>query len=132
MMMKSLDVEIHMSDKPILSAKLGQFSTFASSSAYPSVLADAVIGDQFVVQGLRDAVGAPEWQQQLADLGFIAGEHVMLMARGAFGGDPLVVRIGLSTFALRKAEAACVLVVPALSIPSISSTPSTLIKEGSE
>ena len=36
------------------------------------------------------------------------GERVMLMARGAFGGDPLVVRVGLSTFALRRAEAACI------------------------
>ena len=30
------------------------------------------------------------------------------MARGLPGGDPLVVRIGQSTFALRRAEAACV------------------------
>jgi len=30
------------------------------------------------------------------------------MARGLPGGDPLVVRIGQSTFALRQAEAACV------------------------
>ncbi len=36
-----------------------------------------------------------------------------MIARGAPGGDPLVVRIGDSTFALRKAEAACVRVVPA-------------------
>jgi len=32
----------------------------------------------------------------------------MLMARGRPGGDPLVARIGQSTFALRRAEAACV------------------------
>ena len=34
----------------------------------------------------------------------------MLMARSMPGGDPLVVRVGLSTFALRRAEAACVMV----------------------
>jgi ferrous iron transport protein A len=51
---------------------------------------------------------APEWHDWLEDLGFIAGEPVMLMARGVPGGDPLVVRVGLSTFALRRAEAACV------------------------
>ena len=33
-----------------------------------------------------------------------------LLARALPGGDPLVVRIGSSTFALRRAEAACVLV----------------------
>jgi ferrous iron transport protein A len=58
------------------------------------------------------AVHAPperaEWRQHLEDLGFVAGERVMLLARGAFGGDPLVVRVGLSTYALRRAEAACV------------------------
>ncbi|MDL2338776.1 MAG: FeoA family protein [Pseudomonadota bacterium] len=53
---------------------------------------------------------APEWAQWLEEIGFMPGEQVELMARGAFGGDPLVVRVGLSTFALRKAEAACVLV----------------------
>jgi ferrous iron transport protein A len=30
------------------------------------------------------------------------------MARAALGGDPLVVRVAQSTFALRRAEAACV------------------------
>ncbi|MBY0574043.1 MAG: ferrous iron transport protein A [Undibacterium sp.] len=65
-------------------------------------------GEQFVVQRLVATGASAEWLQQLEDLGFIAGEPVTIMARGAFGGDPLVVRIGLSTFALRKAEAACV------------------------
>ncbi|WP_310447237.1 FeoA family protein [Thiobacillus sp.] len=50
---------------------------------------------------------APEWGDWLRELGFIAGEKVMLMAR-APGGDPLVVRVGSSTFALRRAEAACI------------------------
>jgi ferrous iron transport protein A len=48
----------------------------------------------------------------LADIGFIPGETVMVMARGWPGGDPLVVRVGVSTFALRRAEARCVSVVP--------------------
>jgi ferrous iron transport protein A len=54
---------------------------------------------------------APEWHDWLQELGFIAGEKVMLMAR-APGGDPLVVRVGSSTFALRVAEAACIEVMP--------------------
>ena len=53
---------------------------------------------------------APEWAQWLEEIGFMPGEQVELLARGAFGGDPLVVRVGLSTFALRRAEAACVVV----------------------
>ncbi len=53
---------------------------------------------------------SPEWARWLAEIGFIAGEQVSVMARGLPGGDPLVVRAGSSTFALRRAEAACVLV----------------------
>jgi ferrous iron transport protein A len=37
----------------------------------------------------------------------------MLLRSFMPGGDPLVVRIGVSTFALRRAEAACVRVAPA-------------------
>jgi ferrous iron transport protein A len=47
----------------------------------------------------------PEVSQQLADIGFIPGEQVTVLRRNIFGGDPIMVRIGLSTFALRKQEA---------------------------
>jgi len=49
-----------------------------------------------------------DWARRLADIGFLPGERVHLIARGLPGGDPLAVRIGTSTFALRRAEAACV------------------------
>jgi ferrous iron transport protein A len=51
---------------------------------------------------------APEWLRWLEEIGFMPGERVTLLARAQPGGDPLVVRIGVSTFALRRAEAACV------------------------
>jgi len=51
---------------------------------------------------------APEWQSWLEEIGFIPGEQVMVTARSLPGGDPLVVRVGGSTFALRLVEAACV------------------------
>ena len=66
------------------------------------------------VAGVKAPAQAPEWGQWLEEIGFMPGEQVELMARGAFGGDSMVVRVGLSTFALRKAEAACVLVEPAV------------------
>jgi Fe2+ transport system protein FeoA len=47
---------------------------------------------------------------RLRDLGFVAGARCELLARMWLGGDPLVVRIGGSTFALRRAEAAAILV----------------------
>lgn len=56
---------------------------------------------------------APEWADWLQEIGFIPGEPVRLLVRAMPGGDPLVVRVGDSTFALRRAEAACVWVEPA-------------------
>lgn len=56
---------------------------------------------------------APEWVERLAEIGFVAGERVMVTARARPGGDPLAVRVGDSTFALRLAEAACVELDPA-------------------
>ena len=42
---------------------------------------------------------------RLRDLGFVPGETLQIAARAPFGGDPLLVRIGATRFALRKAEA---------------------------
>ena len=75
-------------------------------------LADASIGEVFTVDQVLAPTTAPEWAAQLEDIGFLSGERVSVMARGLPGGDPLVVRVGLSTFALRLVEAACVQVTP--------------------
>ena len=50
----------------------------------------------------------PDWGRWLGEIGFLPGERVSVTARSLWGGDPLVVRVGQSTFALRRAEAACV------------------------
>nr|WP_236599957.1 FeoA family protein [Ramlibacter alkalitolerans] len=65
-------------------------------------------GRQYQVREVADDPRVPERARQLEEIGFLPGEHVMVMTRGFPGGDPLVVRIGQSTFALRGAEAACV------------------------
>jgi ferrous iron transport protein A len=44
---------------------------------------------------------------RLAELGFLPGQPVRLIARLPLGG-PLAVRVGTGTFALRREEAACV------------------------
>ncbi len=75
-------------------------------------LADAATGDVFTVTRVIAPAATPEWALQLEDIGFLSGERVAIMARGMPGGDPLVVRVGLSTFALRLDEAACVQVAP--------------------
>jgi ferrous iron transport protein A len=66
----------------------------------------------FRVRQVDSDPAVPERARQLEELGFFPGEEVMVMAQGLLGADPLVVRIGQSTFALRRAEAACVRVEP--------------------
>lgn len=48
---------------------------------------------------------------RLLEVGFLPGERVRLTACGLPGRDPLAVRVGQSTFALRRHEAALVRVV---------------------
>lgn len=49
--------------------------------------------------------------RRLAEIGFLPGESVRVMAR-APGAEPIAVRVGRSTFALRRFEAALVQVEP--------------------
>lgn len=72
----------------------------------------AVTGQLYAVGRVTADPRVPERDRQLEEIGFHAGEHVMVMTRGFPGGDPLVVRIGQSTFALRRDEAACVEIEP--------------------
>ena len=71
-------------------------------------LTDAAVGASATIAGVYVPAGPDDWAQQLQDLGFMPGERVTLMLRGRSAADPLVVRVGLSTYALRSAEAACV------------------------
>ncbi|MFT3721277.1 MAG: FeoA family protein [Pseudorhodoferax sp.] len=49
---------------------------------------------------------------RLTEIGFVPGEAVRIMARGMPGREPLAVRLGHTTFALRRHEAALIQVVP--------------------
>lgn len=62
------------------------------------------------VAGLAPAPRAAEQalRLRLLEIGFLPGEPVRIVARGPAGGEPLAVRIGRSTFALRRHEAALV------------------------
>lgn len=71
-------------------------------------LDEAPKGMVFTVRQVRPDPQVPERARQLEEIGFFPGERVIVMTRGFPGGDPIVVRIGQSTFALRGAEAACV------------------------
>jgi ferrous iron transport protein A len=51
-------------------------------------------------------------ERRLAELGFLPGEAVRVVARGLLAREPIAVRIGTGTFALRLFEAACIRVCP--------------------
>lgn len=42
---------------------------------------------------------------RLEILGFLAGTPVKVITKGFFGGEPILVQIGFTRFALRKSEA---------------------------
>ena len=92
----------------------------AAGNASEFGLNEADIGLRCVVTALTAPVTAPEWAYWLEDIGFIVGEVVTVTGRSALGGDPLVVRVGASTYGLKRAEAACIRVSVAGSAAHIS------------
>jgi ferrous iron transport protein A len=65
-----------------------------------------------------DATTPVELGRRLAELGFLPGEAVRIVARGLMARAPIAVRIGTGTFALRLFEAACIRVCPEQSQPA--------------
>ncbi len=50
--------------------------------------------------------------RRLMELGFVPGEQVRVLKRGVPGGDPIAVKVGQSTFALRRFEASLISIKP--------------------
>ncbi|MET0267301.1 MAG: FeoA family protein [Duganella sp.] len=50
--------------------------------------------------------------RRLMELGFVPGEKVRLLKRGVPGGEPLAIKVGNATFALRRFEAALISIQP--------------------
>ena len=82
--------------------------TAGATTIAANTLETAQIGATHRVQGVLAPAHAAEWQSWLEDLGFIEGELVTVIRRQAFGGDPMIVRVGTSTYAIKRAEAACI------------------------
>jgi ferrous iron transport protein A len=77
-------------------------------------LADLGVGTtaRVVSVSAADAATPAELGRRLAELGFLPGEAVRIVARGLMARAPIAVRIGTGTFALRLFEAACIRVCP--------------------
>jgi ferrous iron transport protein A len=78
-------------------------------------LSDLYRGESATVAGLVESAHIDSGRDasqslitRLRDLGFVPGARCEVVARMWPGGNPIAVRIGGSTFALRRAEAAAV------------------------
>jgi ferrous iron transport protein A len=58
------------------------------------------------VVAVDDAVPNDAVARRLRELGFVAGERVVVVAAGPVGAEPLLVQVGYTRFALRRREAA--------------------------
>ena len=63
-----------------------------------------------VVRAVQETSLQDPIARRLRELGFVPGEPVRVVAKGPVGADPLLIQIGFTRFALRRAEAARVLV----------------------
>lgn len=64
-----------------------------------------------IVESVEDTIPNDAIARRLRELGFVSGERVELMASGPFASEPLLVQVGFTRFALRRAEASRVRVV---------------------
>ncbi|OTG67696.1 FeoA family protein [Acinetobacter silvestris] len=55
---------------------------------------------------LSDNSSSPDLiASRLETLGFVPGTSVQVITKGIFGGDPILIQVGFTRFALRKVEA---------------------------
>jgi ferrous iron transport protein A len=75
--------------------------------------AHALVERVFSASGEVDSITV----QRLEELGFIAGEPVLMLRRGPGGREPLAVQVGETLFALRLVEAQCISVTLTITVP---------------
>ncbi len=73
-------------------------------------LSELAQGSGAVIQHVEETNGNDLVARRLRDLGFVNGEPVRVVGRGPIGADPLLVQIGYTRFALRRTEAARVII----------------------
>lgn len=59
-----------------------------------------------IVESVEDHGPNDNIARRLRELGFVNGEQVEIVAKGPLGAEPLLVQVGFTRFALRRAEAA--------------------------
>ena len=79
----------------------------SNTSIEAKSLVDLAFGEAATVVDVDARKAGQGIARRLAEIGFLPGESIRVLARVP-GGEPLAVRIGGSTFALRRHEASCI------------------------
>jgi ferrous iron transport protein A len=85
------------------------------ASSQPALRLDELRTNQWATVLDLQRPEAPEDRElvlRLTEIGFVPGEAVRIVASGVPGREPLAVRLGHTTFALRRHEASFVHVTP--------------------
>ena len=74
------------------------------------LLSDLKVKQTAIIRNVKrhvdgDAVQTDLIASRLETLGFVPGTSVQVVTKGIFGGDPILIQIGFTRFALRKTEA---------------------------
>jgi len=74
------------------------------------LLSDLKVKQTAIIRNVKrhvdgDAVQTDLIASRLETLGFVPGTSVQVVTKGIFGGDPILIQVGFTRFALRKAEA---------------------------
>ncbi|MDI9408485.1 MAG: FeoA family protein [Candidatus Pacebacteria bacterium] len=85
-------------------------SNSSTAAAAATTLDSIVLNQPALVVAVNDNDIDDMVSKRLRDIGFVEGEPVTLIARGLFGGGPLLAQIGYTRFALRRAEAKRIIV----------------------
>lgn len=62
--------------------------------------------------GCTRALSTDELERRLLEMGFVEGAEVEIRNQGLFGHDPIAIRVGQATIALRRAVANAIRVEP--------------------
>ncbi|AOX63969.1 MULTISPECIES: FeoA family protein [Stenotrophomonas] len=73
-------------------------------------LSDLALYSSALVESVQELHANDAIARRLKELGFVKGEEVRLVARGPVGAEPLLVQVGFTRFALRRSEAARIVV----------------------
>lgn len=89
---------------------------YADGKTVTSLLGEAPKGFRGHIEAINcgedySALPAGELERRLIELGFTEGSHVEILHEGAFGRDPIAVRVNDTTVALRRREAMAILVI---------------------